>query len=114
MLKQYVLSRREFDTIVVDPPAFAKTSRQREDALRAYKDVNLKALKLLKRDGVLITCSCSQHVSEADLFEVIASAALDCGRRLTVVERRTQARDHPILLTAPETHYLKCIVLRAF
>lgn len=114
MLKQYVLSRREFDTIVVDPPAFAKTSRQREDALRAYKDVNLKALKLLKRDGILISCSCSQHVSEADLLEVIADAALDCGRRLTVVERRTQARDHPILLTAPETHYLKCIVLRAF
>lgn len=114
MLKQYVLSRREFDMIVVDPPAFAKTSRQREDALRAYKDVNLKALKLLKRDGILISCSCSQHVSEADLLEVIADAALDCGRRLTVVERRTQARDHPILLTAPETHYLKCIVLRAF
>ena len=114
MLKQYVLSRREFDIIVVDPPAFAKTSRQRGDALRAYKDVNLKALKLLKRDGILISCSCSQHVSEADLLEVIAEAALDCGRRLTVVERRTQARDHPILLTAPETHYLKCIVLRAF
>lgn len=114
MLQQYVLSRRKFDTIVVDPPAFAKTSRQREDALRAYKDVNLKALKLLKRDGILITCSCSQHVSEADLLEVIAAAGLDCGSRLTVVERRTQARDHPILLTAPETHYLKCIVLRAF
>lgn len=114
LLKQYVLSRREFDTIVVDPPAFAKTSRQREDALRAYKDVNLKALKLLKRDGILISCSCSQHVSEADLLEVIADAALDCGKRLTVVERRTQARDHPILLTAPETHYLKCVVLRAF
>lgn len=113
MLKQYALSRREFDTVVLDPPAFAKTARQLDDAMRAYKEINLKALKLLKPDGILISCSCSQHVSEADLLEVIAAAALDSGRRVAVVERRTQARDHPILLTAPETHYLKCIVLRA-
>ena len=112
MLKQYVLSRRQFDTVVIDPPAFAKTVKQRRDALTAYKDVNLKALKLLKKDGILVTCSCSQHISEADLLDVLAAASLDTGRRLAIVERRTQARDHPILLTAPETHYLKCFVIR--
>jgi 23S rRNA (cytosine1962-C5)-methyltransferase len=113
MLKQYTLSRRLFDTIVIDPPAFAKTVKQRREALTAYKEVNLKALKLLKKDGILITCSCSHHVSEADLLDVLAAASLDTGRKLAVVERRTQARDHPILLTAPETHYLKCFVIRA-
>lgn len=113
MLKQYVLSRRLFDTVVIDPPAFAKTVKQRREALTAYKDVNLKALKLLKKDGILVTCSCSQHVSEADLLDVLAAVSLDSGRRLAIVECRTQARDHPILITAPETHYLKCFVIRA-
>jgi 23S rRNA (cytosine1962-C5)-methyltransferase len=101
-----------FDTIVLDPPAFARQKSSRESALRGYKELNLRALKMLRPGGFLITCSCSFHVSEADLLEVIADAALDAHRSTIVTERRTQARDHPILLTVPETHYLKCLILR--
>jgi 23S rRNA (cytosine1962-C5)-methyltransferase len=100
-----------FDTIVLDPPAFARQKSGLEGALRGYKELNLRALKILNRGGFLITCSCSFHVSEADFLETVAGAALDAHRRVQVVERRTQARDHPILLTVPETHYLKCLIL---
>ncbi len=103
---------RRFQTIVLDPPAFAKSRGAVEGALRGYKEINLRALRLLERDGVLVSCSCSHHVSEAALFEVIAAAALDAGRTLRVLERRTQALDHPVLLTVAETHYLKCLVLQ--
>lgn len=103
---------QRFDTVVLDPPAFARQKSSRESALRGYKELNLRALKILSPGGYLITCSCSFHVSEADLLEVIAAAALDAHRTVVVVERRTQARDHPILLTVPETHYLKCLILR--
>ncbi len=81
-------------------------------ALRGYKELNLRGLKILSPGGYLITSSCSYHVAEADFLEAIASAALDAHRTVNVVERRTQGRDHPILLTVPETHYLKCLVLR--
>jgi 23S rRNA (cytosine1962-C5)-methyltransferase len=101
-----------FDTIVLDPPAFARQKSNRESALRGYKELNLRALKMLNPGGHLITFSCSFHVSEADLLEAVASAALDAHRTVVVVERRTQSRDHPILLTVPETHYLKCLILR--
>ncbi len=101
-----------FDTIVLDPPAFARQKASRESALRGYKELNLRALKMLNPGGHLVTCSCSFHVSEADLLETVASAALDAHRTVVVVERRTQSRDHPILLTVPETHYLKCLILR--
>ncbi|MGH9343895.1 MAG: class I SAM-dependent rRNA methyltransferase, partial [Terriglobia bacterium] len=77
-----------------------------------YKELNLRALKILNSGGFLITCSCSYHVSEADFLGVIAAASLDAHRTVSVVERRTQSRDHPILLTVPETHYLKCLILR--
>jgi len=103
---------RRFDTVVLDPPAFARQKASREPALRGYKELNLRALKILNSGGYLVTCSCSFHVSEADLLETVASAALDAHRTVAVVERRTQARDHPILLTVPETHYLKCLILR--
>ncbi len=103
---------RRFDTIVLDPPTFARQKSSRESALRGYKELNLRALKILNPGGYLITCSCSFHVSEPDLLEVVASAALDAHRTVVVVERRTQSRDHPILLTMPETHYLKCLILR--
>jgi 23S rRNA (cytosine1962-C5)-methyltransferase len=83
-----------------------------ESALRGYKELNLRAMKILNPGGYLITCSCSFHVSEADLLEVVAGTALDAHRTVTIVERRTQSRDHPILLTVPETHYLKCLILR--
>ena len=102
---------RRYSTIVLDPPAFAKSRKAVDDAARGYKEINLRALRLLDQGGVLITCSCSHHISEAILHEVIAEAALDAGKTLRVLERRTQASDHPILLTVPETLYLKCLVL---
>ena len=80
--------------------------------MRGYRDINLRALRLLGPGGILVTCSCSHHVSEAALLEVVAQAALDARRTLRVLERRTQAQDHPILLTVPETHYLKCLILQ--
>ena len=109
-----VAAHRLFDLIVVDPPAFTKTRGGVDDAARGYKEINLRALRLLKPRGVLVTCSCSHHMTEAHLFEVVAQAALDCGKRLRVLERRTQARDHSILLTVPETHYLKCLIMQSF
>ncbi len=112
VLAQYNQARRRFGTIVLDPPAFAKSRAQVASAARGYKEINLRALRMLERDGVLVTCSCSHHLSEAELLQVAAEAGLDAGRQLRVLERRTQALDHPILLTAPETHYLKCLVLQ--
>ncbi len=112
-LSGLVSARRQFDWIVLDPPAFAKSRANLDSALRAYREINFKALKLLAPGGVLVTCSCSHHLSEAALLELVASAALSAGRTLRVLERRTQASDHPILLTVPETHYLKCLILQA-
>jgi 23S rRNA (cytosine1962-C5)-methyltransferase len=98
--------------VVLDPPAFAKSRRNLDAAARGYKEINLRALRLLAPGGILVSCSCSHHVSESILLEIVAEAALDSGRELRVIERRTQAQDHPILLTVPETHYLKCIILQ--
>lgn len=112
VLSSYASARRNFDTIVLDPPAFAKSRKQMEGAMRGYKDINLRALRLLEPGGVLVTCSCSHHMSEAMLLEVLAEASLDAGRTLRVLERRTQAQDHPILLTVPETMYLKCLIVQ--
>ena len=103
-------ARRAFETVVLDPPAFAKSKSNLEAAMRGYKEINFKALKLLSRRGILVTCSCSHHVGEGDLIEVVAQAALDAGRTLRILERRTQAQDHPILLTVPETLYLKLFI----
>ncbi|MBI3681198.1 MAG: class I SAM-dependent rRNA methyltransferase [Acidobacteria bacterium] len=103
---------RQFQTIILDPPAFAKSRANLEGALRGYKEINLRALKLLESGGVLVSCCCSHHVSEAMLLEVIAKAALDARRQVRVLDRRTQSLDHPILLTVPETHYLKCLILQ--
>ena len=111
VLAMHVHARQQFDTIVLDPPAFAKSRQALEGAARGYKEINLRALRLLGPGGILVSCSCSHHFSEAMLLETIAAAALDAGRTLRVLERRTQAQDHPILLTVPETHYLKCLVL---
>ena len=102
---------RKYSAVVLDPTAFAKSRNQIEDAARGYKEINLRALRLLEAGGVLVTCSCSHHVSEAMLLEIVAEAALDAGRTVRILERRTQAADHPILLTVPETLYLKCLIL---
>ncbi|MHB8411138.1 MAG: class I SAM-dependent rRNA methyltransferase [Candidatus Acidiferrales bacterium] len=106
-------SGRRFDTVILDPPAFAKNRDTVSSALRGYKEINLRALKILKPGGFLITSSCSYHISEALFLQVLAEAANDAGRALQIVERRTQSRDHAILLTMPETHYLKCMILKA-
>lgn len=111
LLSGYAAAGRQFSTVVLDPPAFAKSRQAVAGAARGYKEINLRALRLLHAGGVLVTCSCSQHLSEAMLLEIVASAALDAGRLLRVLERRTQSQDHPILLTVPETHYLKCLIL---
>jgi 23S rRNA (cytosine1962-C5)-methyltransferase len=111
LLSGYAAARRQFNLIVLDPPAFAKSRQSLEAAARGYKDINLRALRLLGPGGILVTCSCSHHMSEAMLLEVVAQASLDAGRTLRVLERRTQSQDHPILLTVPETLYLKCLIL---
>jgi 23S rRNA (cytosine1962-C5)-methyltransferase len=101
-----------FDTVILDPPAFAKSKSAVDKARRGYKEINLRGLKLLRPGGCLITCSCSYHVHEGDLETILADAAADAGATVSVVEKRRQARDHPILLGVPETYYLKCFVLR--
>ncbi|MEO7143246.1 MAG: class I SAM-dependent rRNA methyltransferase [Bryobacteraceae bacterium] len=105
-------ARRRFSTVVLDPPAFAKSRSALQGAARGYREINRRALELLEPGGVLVTCSCSHHLSEAALFEIVAAAALDAGKTLRVLERRTQPADHPILLTVPETLYLKCLILQ--
>jgi 23S rRNA (cytosine1962-C5)-methyltransferase len=110
LLKDYSSSGQRYDTIVLDPPAFAKSKRDLDAALRGYKELNLRALKMLRPGGVLVTCSCSYHVSQADFIGVLADAARDAHRILRVAEVRGQSKDHPILLNVPETAYLKCII----
>ena len=113
LLKEYGEAGRRFDTVILDPPAFAKNRASIPAAQRGYKEINLRAMKLLKPAGYLVTCSCSYHISEPLFLQVLAEAAMDARKTVTIVERRTQARDHPILLTMPETHYLKCMIIRA-
>jgi len=110
LLKDYAASGNHYDTIVLDPPAFAKTKRDLEAAMRGYKELNLRALKMLRPGGILVTCSCSYHVSQPHFLEMLASAAIDAHRTLRLVEVRGQAKDHPVLLNVPETSYLKCVI----
>ncbi|MFZ0770367.1 MAG: class I SAM-dependent rRNA methyltransferase [Candidatus Sulfotelmatobacter sp.] len=110
LLKDYATSGQRYDTIVLDPPAFAKSKRDLDAALRGYKELNLRALKMLRPGGLLATCSCSYHVSQADFLEMLASAARDAHRVLRLLEVRGQSKDHPILLNIPETAYLKCVI----
>ena len=111
-LREMESAGERFDTIVLDPPAFAKNRASVKPAARGYKEINLRAIKLLNPGGVLITCTCSYHMSEQMFLEIIAGAANDAHRRLQLVEKRTQAGDHPILFGVPETHYLKCVIAR--
>src|SRR5438270_1798944 len=111
LLRDYADAGRQYDTIVLDPPAFARSKRNLETAMRGYKELNLRALKMLRPGGVLITCSCSYHVSEADFAQMLTEAGGDLRRPLRVVERRGQSSDHPVLLGVPETAYLKCLIL---
>jgi 23S rRNA (cytosine1962-C5)-methyltransferase len=110
LLHDYAAAGRHYDFIVLDPPAFAKSKKNLDTALRGYKELNLRALRMLPPGGILVTCSCSYHVSQADFLAVIADAARDIHRNLRLLECRTQAKDHPILLGTPETAYLKCLI----
>ncbi|MGA2022207.1 MAG: class I SAM-dependent rRNA methyltransferase [Candidatus Sulfotelmatobacter sp.] len=110
LLKDYSSSGQRYDTIILDPPAFAKSKRDLDAALRGYKELNLRALKMLRPGGILVTCSCSYHVSFSEFIGMLADAARDARRNLRLIEARGQAKDHPILLNIPETAYLKCVV----
>ena len=110
LLKDYATAGRQYDTIVLDPPAFAKTKRSVPTALRGYKELNLRALKMLRPGGILVTCSCSFHVGEGEFLAMLGSAAADAGRRVRILEKRGQSLDHPVLLNVPETAYLKCVI----
>lgn len=111
LLRDYSDQGTKYDSIVLDPPAFAKSRRDLPTALRGYKELNLRALKMLRPGGILVTCSCSYHVSASDLLEVVASAARDSHRIVRILENRGQSKDHPTVLGIPETAYLKCVVM---
>jgi len=110
LLRDYADAGRRYDTIVLDPPAFAKSKSNLETALRGYKELNLRALKMLRPGGILVTCCCSYHVSPAQYLDVVRVSAQDVRRNLRIIETRSQSKDHPILPNVPETEYLKCII----
>jgi len=111
-LRQMERDRERFDTIVLDPPAFAKSRDAVEKAHAGYKEINLRAMKLLRPGGILVTCTCSYHVDEASFGQIAYEASIDARARMTVLEKRMQSRDHPVVLGVPETYYLKCFILR--
>lgn len=111
-LREMETAGERFDTIILDPPAFTKSRETVKSGARGYKEINLRALKLLNPGGVLVTCTCSYHMSEQMFLDIIAGAALDAHRRVQIVEKRGQSSDHPVLLGVPETHYLKCVIVR--
>lgn len=113
LLKDYAGAGRQYDTIVLDPPAFAKGKKDVPAALRGYKEINLRAMRMLRPGGILVTCTCSHHVSEDEFVATLRSAAADSRRTLRILEKRGQAQDHPVLLAVPETSYLKCLILQA-
>lgn len=110
LLKDYSASGRQYDTLILDPPAFAKTRKNLDTAVRGYKELNLRALKMLRPGGILVTCSCSYHLTEGEFLAVVAEAARDAHKTIRLLEKRTQAKDHPILPAVPETGYLKCLI----
>jgi 23S rRNA (cytosine1962-C5)-methyltransferase len=112
LLRELESSGLQFETIVLDPPAFAKNRASIKAAIRGYKEINLRALKLLTENGVLVSCTCSYHISEELFVDIITAAARDAHRKLQIVEKRMQASDHPVLAGMPETLYLKCIIAR--
>jgi 23S rRNA (cytosine1962-C5)-methyltransferase len=111
-LREMENTGERFDTIVLDPPAFAKNRASLKSAIRGYKEINLRAMKLLNTGGALITCTCSYHVTEELFLEIIDAAAVDAKKRVQIVEKRMQASDHPVLSGMPETYYLKCVIAK--
>ncbi len=112
LLRKMEQAGERFEVINLDPPAFAKNRTSIEGAMRGYKEINLRAMKMLVPGGTLVTSTCSYHMSEESFLNVLAGAAADAGRSVQLIEKRTQARDHPVLISMPETHYLKCMILR--
>jgi 23S rRNA (cytosine1962-C5)-methyltransferase len=110
LLRDWSDTGRRFNVIVLDPPAFAKTKRALPTALRGYKELNLRALKMIEPEGILVTCSCSHHVSQKDFLTMLAEAARDAHRRIRLLEVRGQSQDHPVISGIPETAYLKCMI----
>jgi 23S rRNA (cytosine1962-C5)-methyltransferase len=102
-----------FDLVILDPPSFARTKQAVPQALTGYKQINLRALRLVGPEGFLVSCSCSHHVSEEQFWSMLQDAAHDARRQLRLIERRSQARDHPVLAAMPETRYLKCVIAQA-
>jgi 23S rRNA (cytosine1962-C5)-methyltransferase len=111
-LREFEKAGEKFDTIVLDPPAFVKSRAALRSAVRGYKEINLRALKLLNKGGILVTCSCSFHFSEEIFLQTLEESARDARRRVHLIEKRMQAADHPVLIGMPETYYLKCFILR--
>jgi 23S rRNA (cytosine1962-C5)-methyltransferase len=111
LLRDYSAGGRQYDTLVLDPPAFAKSKQNLDTALRGYKELNLRALKMLRPGGTLVTCSCSYHVSPVAFLAMVSEAAQDAHRAARILESRGQAKDHPVLLGVPETGYLKCLII---
>jgi 23S rRNA (cytosine1962-C5)-methyltransferase len=110
LLRDWSDAGRKFGTIVLDPPAFAKTKRALDTALRGYKELNLRALKMLEPTGILVTCSCSYHVGQQEFLQMLTEAAADAHRRIRLLEVRGQSIDHPVIAGIPETAYLKCVI----
>lgn len=111
-LREYYDNNEQFDTIILDPPAFTKSKSSVDGAIRGYKEINLRAMKILKSGGYLVTCSCSQHIDPEMFMDILYNAAIDSRRKVRLIEYRSQGKDHPILLAAPETEYLKCAILQ--
>jgi len=112
LLREMEQSGERFDMINLDPPAFAKNRASIEGAMRGYKEINLRAMKMLAPGGTLVTSTCSYHMSEESFLNVLAAAAADAGRSIQLIEKRMQSRDHPVLVSMPETYYLKCMIIR--
>lgn len=110
-IKEGVARKKFYDYIVLDPPAFVKSKTKIKEGLRAYRDINASAMRLLKPGGLLATSSCSYHVDRNAFIEMLRDAARDAGRSSRIVEMRSQAKDHPVSLAVPETEYLKCVIL---
>ena len=114
LLRQYQAEGKKFDVIILDPPAFTKSRKMLESAKRGYKDINLRAMKLVRDGGFLISCSCSQHVTPDIFMDILREAAYETRRRIRLVDVRSQGKDHPILIASQETQYLKCVIMQVF
>ena len=114
LLRNYADQKERFDTVILDPPAFTKTKSAVEGAVRGYKEINLRAMKLINEGGFLVSCSCSQHIDNGLFMNILHEAARDAKRAVRLIEFRSQAKDHPILMASRETQYIKCALMQVF